>query len=291
MSSVLIHRHAICIIAHKNAEQINILLGMIDHPQIDIYIHLDSKSKIIPQKEILHPHYSRLFLVKQHDTRWGDISLIETEIELFSAVVKSKITYNRIHLISAQDMPVKSIDYILEYMDKEENRNKEFLSFAKNPDGIKRLKYYWLCTKHMRVGVGYKVIRHGALVIQKILGIDRLKSLPLEYKYGSEWASLTDGAVKYLVQNWSKYAKYFKYTVCCDELYKQMILFRGGYDFSSKGNLRYAKFVGASPEVISIDKIHNLVANPDILFARKFDLTLDHDAVDKLINEIKKREI
>lgn len=54
--------------------------------------------------------------------------------------------------------------------------------------------------------------------------------------------------------------------------------------------LRYSKFVSTSPEIIIIDKIRNLVANPDTLFARKFDMTLDSDAVGKLINEIKKEE-
>ena len=31
------NRHAVCIMAHKNAEQLNVLLHLLDHPQIDIY--------------------------------------------------------------------------------------------------------------------------------------------------------------------------------------------------------------------------------------------------------------
>ena len=61
----------------------------------------------------------------------------------------------------------------------------------------------------------------------------------------------------------------------------------GQNDFSSKGNLRYAKFVSASPETIHTDKLAKLVANPDILFARKFDIIIDRDAIDKLINVLK----
>ena len=37
-------KHAICIIAHKNAEQINLLLKLLDHPLIDFYLHLDKKA-------------------------------------------------------------------------------------------------------------------------------------------------------------------------------------------------------------------------------------------------------
>lgn len=62
----------------------------------------------------------------------------------------------------------------------------------------------------------------------------------------------------------------------------------GGQDnFSFKGNLRYAKFTGSSPETIHADKVDFLIENPDILFARKFDMIVDRDAVDKLINELK----
>lgn len=88
--------------------------------------------------------------------------------------------------------------------------------------------YYWPCTKHMRQGVIYKIIRHGALVVQKVIGVNRLKTLPLDYKKGSNWVSLTCNAVNRLVESWPKYAKYFSKTVCSDELYKQMVLSDGG---------------------------------------------------------------
>ena len=60
----------------------------------------------------------------------------------------------------------------------------------------------------------------------------------------------------------------------------------GQNDFSSKGNLRYAKFVGASPEIVHEDKVADLVANPDILFARKFDMVIDRGAVESLVKTL-----
>ena len=114
-----------------------------------------------------------------------------------------------------------------------------------------------------------------------------MKTLPLDYKKGSNWVSLTCNAVNRLVESWPKYAKYFSKTVCSDELYKQMVLSDGGQNnFSSKGNLRYAKFVGASPEIILADRVADLVANPDILFARKFDMIVDKDAVGRRVKTL-----
>lgn len=264
-------KHAICIMAHKDAPQINKLIELLDHPQIDIYLHLDKKSKIVQEKDIETPRHSGFKLVERHDVRWGDISLVETELELFKAVTESNCDYTRVHLISAQDMPVKSADYILKYFEQPENAQKEFMESSEYPGGKVRLKYYWFYTKHMRVGVVYKVIRHSLLWVQKMLHIDRLKHLPLKYKMGSEWVSLTFTAIKYIVGEYPKYQYVFKHGTCVDELYKQMLVGGGEFNLSTKGNLRYAKFQGSSPKLISEEQVPELVSNPDILFARKFD--------------------
>ena len=62
----------------------------------------------------------------------------------------------------------------------------------------------------------------------------------------------------------------------------------GQFHFSEKGNLRYAKFIGPSPEIIHSDKVAELVANPNILFARKFDMSLDRDCIKDLVSRINK---
>ena len=230
------NKHAFCIMAHKDVLQINFLLHILDNLKVDIYLHIDLKSSIVPS-DIKTPKYSKLFFVTQHDVRWGDISLVESEMDLFKAVLDSKIEYDRIHLISAQDLPMKTIPYILEYFAKPENKDIEFLDFSENPDAIKRLQYYWFCTKHMRNGVLYKIIRHFLLLLQKITHVDRLRNAPLVFKCGSEWVSLTHKAVHYLVSEYPKYQGVFKYTVCADELYKQMLLWGGAFSLLGKGKL------------------------------------------------------
>ena len=74
-----------------------------------------------------------------------------------------------------------------------------------------------------------------------------------------------------MVSEYPKCRGVFKYTVCADELYKQMLLWDGKFRFSKKGNLRYAKFNGSSPELVPMEKLEELFLNPDILYARKFD--------------------
>ena len=278
------NKHAICIMAHKDVEQINMLLSLIDHPLIDIFLHLDSKSSM-SSKDIVIPRHSHLYFVKRHDVRWGDISQVEAELELFKGVLDVQNAYDRIHLISAQDLPMKNMSYILEYFDKSENKNLEFIKYSDNPEAKKRLQYYWIYTKHLRYGIQYKVTRHLLLLLQKIIHVNRIKSIPLVFKYGSNWCSLTLEAVRCLVYDFPKYKSIFKHSVCIDELYKQMLLW-GEYRLSDKGNLRYVKFQGASPELVPIEKLEELYSNPDILFARKFDLCKG-DAINNVLEHFK----
>lgn len=49
--------------AHKNVEQINTLLSLLDHPLIDIFLHLDFKSSIM-QSDIISPSHSHLYFGK-----------------------------------------------------------------------------------------------------------------------------------------------------------------------------------------------------------------------------------
>lgn len=282
------NKHAFCIIAHKDVEQINILLHILDNLKVDIYLHIDLKSSIVPS-DIKTPKYSKLFFVTQHDVRWGDISQVHTELELFRSVIYSSISYERIHLISAQDMPMKSISYILDFFERNDNKQFEFINFSENPKAIRRLQYYWFCTKHMRQGFLFKLIRHSLLLVQKIMHVNRLNKVALAYKYGANWASLTLPAVRYLVSEYPKYQGIFKHSVCADELYKQMLLWRGKFHFSEKGNLRYAKFNGgASPELVSKEKLNELYSNPDVLFARKFDMC-ESDVIDLVRYHLQRR--
>ncbi len=219
-------KHAFCIIAHKDVEQINGLLSILDHPMVDIYLHLDKKSAIATS-DIEIPKQSKLYFVDRHDVRWGDISQIEAEMELYQTVASSQTDYSHVHLLSAQDMPMKTVSYMLDYFERDDNKQVEFIDYSDSQGAKNRIQYYWFGTKHMRVGLIYKIIRHSLLLAQKALHVNRLKHVDLAYKYGSNWVSLSLSAVRYLVSEYPKYQGIFKHSVCVDELYKQMLLWGG----------------------------------------------------------------
>lgn len=61
--------------------------------------------------------------------------------------------------------------------------------------------------------------------LQSILHIDRVKKSDLQYMKSSQWFSITDEAVRYIVKKEKLIQKLFSYTQCPDEVFIQTILY------------------------------------------------------------------
>lgn len=81
------NKHAYLIIAHNEFEILKILLSMLDDERNDIYLHFDKKvGNIDINIEELQLRNSKLFVLDERiDVRWGDLSLVKTELLLFEA--------------------------------------------------------------------------------------------------------------------------------------------------------------------------------------------------------------
>ena len=58
------HRHAYCIIAHTDPLMLRVLVAMLDHPQNDIYIHIDRRVDIAPFM-LVKTRWSKVFFLPQ----------------------------------------------------------------------------------------------------------------------------------------------------------------------------------------------------------------------------------
>lgn len=68
-------RHAFLIIAHNNWTLLNRLIKRLDHPNNDIYIHIDKKSELkhsFIQDIKAICEYSTIKLIKRNKINWGD---------------------------------------------------------------------------------------------------------------------------------------------------------------------------------------------------------------------------
>lgn len=230
---------------------------------------------------------SSLIIVDSISVGWGDVSICDAEIILYDAVVKSSCNYSRVHLLSGVDLPLKSQNEIHDFFNI--HKDLEFIDLRRDEIFEKRMKYYYFFFSQSRNSIILTFLRRMLLLPQTIL-VNRLKNCPLQFAYGSNWASLTLRAVKEIVIVYKKYRKLFLYTSCSDEHFQQMILLsNGSFHFFPKGNVRYIDWSQhlSSPKNLTIEDFDSLV-NSDCLFARKFDMNVDLTIIQKIINKIHK---
>lgn len=151
-------KHAYLVMAHKDDETLRTLLRTLDDPRNDIFIHMDAKNTGWDENRALASiDKAGIFFVPRISVTWGGYSQIACELGLLNAAVdKGRYTYY--HLLSGQDLPIKSQDRIHSFFDscggKEfvrfENHNRDYGSrigghVIWNAFGKSKTQIFWLC--------------------------------------------------------------------------------------------------------------------------------------------------
>lgn len=299
-------KHAYLIMVHNNWKQLCLLLSVLDDERNDIYLHIDKKSKNVPIDSLKKSvKKSKLYIYSEYEIYWGDFSQVECELYLFEKASKNE--YYRYHLISGADLPIKSQDYIHDFFEK--NADYEFVHYTdenkKNSYEIERRTrtYHFLqkyCKKYKIKVINkfFAFLEKIILFIQKIFHVNRLKNSKIKIKYGSQWISITNDLVQYILKNKELIQKLFKYTNCPDELFIQTIVYNSKY----KNKLFYKKFddsVYANMRLIDWNRGKNgspyvwnlsdkkVIDESECLFARKFDINVDKEIIEYIISQIK----
>ena len=266
-------RHAFLIIAHDNFSVLERLLTALSHPDVDIYLHLDAKVKQMPALGEGNPH---LHLVgKRVDTRWGDISQIETEYALLEAAYKEGV-YSYYHIISGTHFPLMPIEDILLFFNRVEGKSVFHNLCVSTPyQEWSKLRTYNLFTRH--IGYGPDAVRRICQVLNRIghriqghLRIERNRQIT--FHKASNWASLTEEAVRLLIDRKALVMKTFRYTFCGDEYFAPTVLMHSDLQDKILSYDQYLKLeMGeANPRVLCLDD-YDTLAGSGCLFARKFD--------------------
>lgn len=285
-------KHAYLIIAHEEFEVLSRLLQAIDDERNDIYIHFDRKLKMYPVYKTV---YAKLYvLTNRVNVCWGDVSVVKAEYALFKeAYLHGRYTYY--HLLSGVDMPLKSQDYIHHFLEK--NAGREFIGYYQGDTSkeIERKVYMWHLFpesfKEMR-GVQSmlkKALRAGYIRLQLLLGIRR--NTRVNFRKGTQWLSITEDLIGYLLQRKGKIMQIYRHTFCADEIFVQTecwnSLFRDRiYDISDEGH-GCLRMIGWKDNQLQEwqEKDFDLLMSSDALFARKF--SHKHiGLVDKILKEI-----
>lgn len=253
-------KHAIMVIGYgQEASVLQKTIEVLDDSDIDFYIHWDKRWPL-PK---LTSHYSKIELVsKRVAVKWGSFTQVEAERQLMMAVGSS---YDYIHLISAMDIPLMTVDYFKQYFTDE-----IYVGFS-NPEGFEdRLKGYYPNRVDFRK---HKLTFKACRLFNRFLKINRLKdNTNFQVHKGPQWFSIKGKYVSELI-NYD--LSTFKHSCFPDEEYVQSILGRFDIgDYSKDDNaqaVRYIDWHRGGPYVFTEEDIPELkqLVNTDYAFARK----------------------
>ncbi len=291
-------KHAYLIIAHNEPCLLQTLVSLIDDERNDIFITIDARADIKTFSGVKTAK-SRLFFTRQCDNRWGSIKQVETEYVLFE-VARSQGPYAYYHLLSGQDLPIKSQNYIHEFCDK--LQGKEFVGFEQETSSSKKgvddkTRYYYVLQRHFRCSsiiekILVRLMQKPSIILQRILGMRR--GYPYKLKKGCNWVSITDDFCRYLIEKKYEVLRLFNHTFCPDEIFLQTILWNSPfrkniYDFQNEyhSSLRYIDWKRGKPYTWAEDDYDELMSSEnDCLFARKFS-SANMELIKKIVKKIK----
>jgi hypothetical protein len=270
-------KHAYLILAHTEFGILQKLLDSLDDNRNDIFIHFDSKVEVLPHLQVEKAGLQ--ILDNRVDVRWGDYSVLEAELHLFESA-SLKNSYEYYHLLSGVDMPLKSQDFIHQFF--ENNRGKEFIGYFKgdiNNEISRKVRRYHLFPGNFREDSGLNLIKKVGrsifLKFQNIIGFQR--NSRINFKKGTQWLSITDELVKFILTQRPNIKKTYKNTFCCDEIVVQTICYNSKfkdqiYDLNdeARGCMREIRWENNIIRDWTDDDYEELIKS-DKLFARKFN--------------------
>ncbi|WP_392469261.1 beta-1,6-N-acetylglucosaminyltransferase [Sphingobacterium cellulitidis] len=285
-------KHAYLILAHNEFEILRRLIESLDDKRNDIYVHFDAKVEVLPDLEVQN---ANLYILENRvDVKWGDVTVMEAELNLFEAASKRK-SYDYYHVLSGVDMPIKSQDYIHDFFNA--NKGKEFIGFYTGDikDEIDRkVRRVHLFSDSFRPEPSIfsqikRVLRAGSIKIQELTGYK--KNRKISFRKGTQWLSVTDGLVKLILKEKANILKIYQNSFCCDEIVVQTICWNSVFknklfDLTDEGRgcMREIRWEN---NVIRdwTDEDFEYLINSDKLFARKFN-SKSINVVDKILHAV-----
>lgn len=271
---------------HKNPEQINLLLEALNHPMVDVFVHVDKKSQAIKDK--ITQRAGVYILPEQQcvDVQWAQYSQVEATLQLLRAAVIGG--YSHYWLISGQDYPLRPMDNILDFL--EANQEANFIECSQIKPFNKRNDVYFPNSVIGRK-LWQKVLKnlwiYGTGGWNKTFPIFKRKA-PDDFKYwfGSQWWCLNSTTAQWIIDylnEHTEYEKFFEHSLCSDECFFQTLVMNSPFANTTKPYLHYIKWEKgkSSPRTLTTIDYEELKKTEKII-ARKFDIDVDTEIIERL---------
>lgn len=274
----------VLIASHENPEQLGRLIKTLQHPDINIYVHIDRKSSIdlnsIPgqfrcirnRTEIIWSSFRQVDLV------WNSL------VEIF----REEGDFDYLAFISGQDYPLYSTARLLTEIEKM-NGQEMIGTVPLNNTGWKKAmvrfeRYYFGCYS--------KPVRSAGRLLTFTCDSLRFKRhfpAGLAPYAGSAWWTLSSGCLQFVLhylETHKKFVSFMKKTLYPDEMIIQTIIMNSPYkDHVTNNNFRYIEWPeikgNAHPKILTMADFEK-IRNSGMHFARKFDIRIDYSILDMI---------
>ncbi|MCR4660683.1 MAG: beta-1,6-N-acetylglucosaminyltransferase [Clostridia bacterium] len=289
---------AIMVLAHKNIKQIQMLISQFDSSYFDIYIHFDARMQI-NNDDITNitNKYSNVYCTEtRYQVGWGNYTMLPPEFELLKTANKNQ--YMFYIFISGQDLLIKNSLSLYDYL--QNNKEKNFIHFfseelSKYKKRVELYYPYSLTKKSFFSKVlrnVYKICTGGKGKTFRIF--KRKNTINDNYYFGEFWYTINNDFCNYVLaklSNEPEYLNNFKSTLNPDESFMQTTIMNSPFSKSVSDFLSYIDWSngGSSPKVLTVDDKENII-NSDKYFARKFDLDVDSNIIDFVINKTQEQD-
>ena len=264
---------------HKNAEQTEKLVTcLVGSSKNHCFLHVDKKNDVLYRElSIRFCDHSQITVCRKRvKVNWSGFSQVEATLSLMREVYDSEIGFERIHFMSGEDFPMKSLDDIYRFL--KDHRDNEFMEYDSiGTYGWRILRYNYLTEHPQNRSLLIRVLQKLSREIQRI-SLPKREGLEKFNLYkGSSWFNLSIEAMEYIVKFVNEnpeFVKRFQYTSCADEHFFHIIVLNSVFkDKVINNNLYYTEWDEgkSSPKYLSDVAIVSAKKIPNKLFLRKVD--------------------
>lgn len=270
---------AYLILIHRYPKQFFRFFKAIYHPDNYYLIHVDKKASghLYRDIECFLTDYSNSMLLKREEVNWGGFSMVQVELNGIKKLLDLYADWDFCINLSGQDFPLKSQDYIRNFLSV--NRNKNFIKIANQaidrPETMYRIENYF----------NESIPNFHKSQIKRPF-LDNV----IPY-IGGQWWILTRTCCEFFSYSHEvdKFVDYYRNTFVPDESFFQTVIMNTSLNemtvLDDKRAIIWEPIgdIKLRPKTLTQNDKH-LLLNGDNLFARKFDENIDSEILEILEN-------
>jgi len=305
------------ILAHKNPIQFHRMLKRLNSKNVNFFVHVDKSSDDAPFKEPFLEVTNIFFLPeeKRMVTPWSDIAIVKVTLNLLKEAIEKFNSRTYCVLLSGQDYPLKNNENIYNFFNSNYGRNFIAMNDITDiwPNWRDRFERYNFHLPNKRLNRGiypyrdkrffkirnlkdtfYLFYNIGAKTTLSTIFKDKrvLPSYIVPRGGGTWWALPVETAINIIdyLERHPDFMIYHKYSHVPDETIFQTLVNELRKIDEIKDTTTYTNWVRENvdlPVTFKKDNLQELLeAGDNYLFARKFDIAVDVDIMDKLDEHI-----